>query len=204
MDLKKDDFVEHLFICSTHHYILFFSNRGKVYRVKVHELPTGSRTTRGQAIGNILPFGPEEKVEAVIATRRFDTGDYLLMATKKGIVKKTPLTEYDTSRREGLIAISLQQNDELISVLRVKEESEVILVSRGGQAIRFKERDVRAMGRGTRGVRGIRLEKGDELLGMDIALQDADLFLITAKGYGKRTPIADYSLQRRGGKGVRA
>ncbi|MBT9170995.1 MAG: DNA gyrase subunit A [Actinobacteria bacterium] len=204
MDLKKDDFVEHLFICSTHHYILFFSNRGKVYRVKVHELPTGSRTTKGQAIVNILPFGPEEKVEAVIATRRFDTGDYLLMATKKGIVKKTPLTEYDTSRREGLIAISLQQNDELISVLRVKEESEVILVSRGGQAIRFKERDVRAMGRGARGVRGIRLEKGDELLGMDIALQDADLFLITAKGYGKRTPIADYSLQRRGGKGVRA
>lgn len=203
MELKEDDFVEHLFITSTHDYILFFTNRGKVYRLKVHELPLGSRQSKGQALINTLPLAPNEEVRAVIATRSFDPGKHLIMATKNGLVKKTPFTEYDTARREGLIAISLREKDELISVKLTNGNQEVLLVSRKGQAIRFKEKDARPMGRTSMGVKGISLTKGDYLVGMDIAKEDAELFVITEKGYGKRTPISEYPLQSRGGKGVK-
>ncbi|MEW6189850.1 MAG: DNA gyrase subunit A [Actinomycetota bacterium] len=203
MNLKEGDFVEHLFISSTHHYVLFFSNKGKVYRLKVHELPLGSRTSKGQSIVNILPFRTDERIAAVIATREFDEDRYVIMATKRGLVKKTRLREYDTTRRDGIIAIILRGEDELISVKLTKGEEDAILVTRNGQAIRFSEKDVRPMGRAASGVRGIRLKPGDEVLGMDIAIENVDLFVVTEHGYGKRTPIFKYPRQGRGGKGVR-
>ncbi|MDI6689971.1 MAG: DNA gyrase subunit A [Actinomycetota bacterium] len=203
MNLKEGDFVEHLFISSTHHYVLFFSNKGKVYRLKVHELPLGSRTSKGQAIVNILPFRTDEMIAAVIATREFDENRYVIMATKRGLVKKTRLKEYDTTRRDGIIAIILRGEDELISVKLTKGEEDAILVTRHGQAIRFSEKDVRPMGRASSGVRGIRLKPGDEVLGMDIAIKDADLFVVTEAGFGKRTPIFKYPRQGRGGKGTK-
>lgn len=203
MDLKEDDFVEHLFITSTHDYILFFSNKGKVYRVKVHELPLGSRQAKGQAIVNLLAIEPGEEIAAVIAARTFEPDRFLIMATKKGLVKKTPFAEYDSTRKEGLNAITLKDDDELIEVRLTKGDQDVLLVSRKGQAIRFKEADVRPMGRTAMGVKGINLAKGDLVIGMGIAREDADLFIITEKGYGKRTPVSKYPLQARGGKGVR-
>ncbi|MDI6821909.1 MAG: DNA gyrase subunit A [Actinomycetota bacterium] len=203
MNLKEGDFVEHLFISSTHHYVLFFSNKGKVYRLKVHELPLGSRTSKGQAIVNILPFRTDEMIAAVIATREFDENRYVIMATKRGLVKKTRLKEYDTTRRDGIIAIILRGEDELSSVKLTKGEEDAILVTRHGQAIRFSEKDVRPMGRASSGVRGIRLKPGDEVLGMDIAIKDADLFVVTEAGFGKRTPIFKYPRQGRGGKGTK-
>ncbi len=203
MNLKEGDFVEHLFISSTHHYVLFFSNKGKVYRLKVHELPLGSRTSKGQAIVNILPFRTDEMIAAVIATREFDENRHVIMATKRGLVKKTRLKEYDTTRRDGIIAIILRGEDELISVKLTKGEEDAILVTRHGQAIRFSEKDVRPMGRASSGVRGIRLKPGDEVLGMDIAIKDADLFVVTEAGFGKRTPIFKYPRQGRGGKGAK-
>jgi len=203
MDLKEDDFVEHLFITSTHDYILFFSNKGKVYRVKVHELPLGSRQAKGQAIVNLLAVEPGEEIAAVIAARTFEPDRFLIMATKKGLVKKTPFVEYDSTRKEGLNAITLKDDDELIEVRLTKGDQDVLLVSRKGQAIRFKEADVRPMGRTAMGVKGINLAKGDLVIGMGIAREDADLFIVTEKGYGKRTPVSKYPLQARGGKGVR-
>lgn len=203
MELKEDDFVEHLFITSTHDYILFFTNKGKVYRVKTHELPLGSRQSRGQAIVNLLPFGTEEEVAAIITTPDFEAEKHLIMATKQGLVKKTPLKQYDTSRKEGIIAIGLKEGDELIRVKMTSGQDDIILVSRGGQAIRFREKDIRPMGRTAAGVKGMSLSKDDELLGMDIAKDDADLFVVTEKGRGKRTPVSQYPVQARGGKGVR-
>lgn len=203
MELKEDDFVEHLFITSTHDYILFFTNKGKVYRVKTHELPLGSRQSRGQAIVNLLPFGAKEEVAAIIATPDFEAEKHLIMATKQGLVKKTPLKQYDTSRKEGIIAIGLKEGDELIRVKMTSGQDDIILVSRGGQAIRFREKDIRPMGRTATGVKGMSLSKDDELLGMDIAKDDADLFVVTEKGRGKRTPVSQYPVQARGGKGVR-
>lgn len=203
MELKEDDFVEHLFITSTHDYILFFTNKGKVYRVKTHELPLGSRQSRGQAIVNLLPFGTEEEVAAIITTPDFEAEKHLIMATKQGLVKKTLLKQYDTSRKEGIIAIGLKEGDELIRVKMTSGQDDIILVSRGGQAIRFREKDIRPMGRTATGVKGMSLSKDDELLGMDIAKDDADLFVVTEKGRGKRTPISQYPVQARGGKGVR-
>jgi DNA gyrase subunit A len=203
MDLKEDDFVEHLFITSTHDYILFFTNRGKVYRVKVHELPLASRQAKGQAIVNLLAVEPGEEVAAVIAARSFDPEKFLIMATKKGLVKKTSFAEYDSSRRDGLNAIALKGDDELIDVRLTKGDQDVLLVTRKGQAIRFREKDARPIGRTAMGVKGITLSKGDVVIGMGIAKEDADLFIITENGYGKRTPVSKYPLQARGGKGVR-
>jgi DNA gyrase subunit A len=204
MNLKDEDFVENLFISSTHHYVLFFSNIGKVYRLKVHELPLGSRISKGQAIVNILPFRQDEKIAAVISVPDFEEEKFLVMATKNGLVKKTPLMEYFTSRREGIIAINLREGDELISVKLTDGDEDVILVTRNGQSIRFQEEQVRPMGRAASGVKGIRLGKSDEVLGMEVVKEDSgDLFVITEKGYGKRTPIEKYPLQGRGGKGVR-
>jgi len=203
MNLKEGDFVEHLFVASTHHFIHFFSNRGKSYRLKVYELPEGSRTSRGQALVNLLPLGPGEKICSVIATRGYSEESFLVMATKKGMIKKTPFRQYDSPRRDGLIAIDLQEGDEVIDTRLTDGKSELILVTREGQALRFPETDCRPMGRDTRGVRGISLSPGDEVIAMGIASEDADLFVITEQGYGKRTAISKYPKHHRGGKGVR-
>lgn len=203
MNLKEGDFVEHLFVASTHHYIHFFSNRGKSYRLKVYELPEGSRTSRGHALVNLLPLGSGEKICSVIATREYPEDCYLVMATKKGMIKKTPFVYYDSPRKDGLIAIDLQEGDEVIDTRLTDGRQELILVTREGQALRFPEADCRPMGRDTRGVRGITLSPGDEVISMGIATEDADLFVITEQGYGKRTAISKYPRHHRGGKGVR-
>ncbi len=202
-NLKEGDFVEHLFVSSTHDYILVFSNKGKVYRLKVHELPIGSRTSRGRAFVNILPFTHEEKIAAVIATRSFDTGKHLVMATKNGLAKKTSIKAYDTSRRDGIIALSLKNSDELVNVRLVEGGENILLVTRNGQSIKFDESQVRPMGRTAAGVKGIRFTKGDEVLAMEIAKSGEKLFVITEKGFGKLTEISKYPRQARGGKGVR-
>jgi len=203
VNLKESDFVEHLFISSTHDYVLFFSTKGKVYRLKVHELPVGSRHARGTAVVNLLPFEQSEKIAAVITTSGFGAEDYLLFATRTGMVKKTALQAYNRSRRDGIIAINLKSDDELISVRRVKQNEKVVMVSSAGKAIVWNERDARPMGRDTMGVKGMNIKAGDAVLGMEIAGDDAELFVVTERGYGKRTPVPDYPLQKRGGMGVR-
>ncbi|MDI6843197.1 MAG: DNA gyrase subunit A [Anaerosomatales bacterium] len=203
VNLKDGDFVEHLFISSTHDYVLFFSNRGKVYRMKVHELPLGSRHARGTAVVNLLPFEQDERIAAVITTREFRADEYLLFATARGLVKKTAMQAYDRSRRDGLIAINLRDDDELIAVRRVQKGQRVVMVSAEGKAIVFDEADVRPMGRDTTGVRGMSVKEGDRVLGMEIAAEGSDLFVVTERGYGKRTPLSEYPVQKRGGMGVK-
>jgi DNA gyrase subunit A len=204
LNLKEDDFVEHLFISSTHHYIMFFSNLGKVYRLKVHELPEGSRISKGKAIVNLLPFKSGERVAAIIATKEYKEDEYLIMATKSGKVKKTPITEYDTSRKDGIAAIGLMQGDELIGVKKSNGKDEIVMVSKKGKAIRFAEKDCRSMGRPAQGVKGMRLAKGDYVLNMMVAREiDGDLFVITENGYAKRTTLSEYGRQKRGGLGVK-
>ncbi|TET47992.1 MAG: DNA gyrase subunit A [Actinomycetota bacterium] len=203
-NLKDEDFVEHLFIASTHHYMMFFSSFGKVYRIKVHQLPIGSRTSKGKAIINLLPFASGEEVAAIIAVKEYDDSHYLIMATKKGLIKKTAIKAYDTSRKDGIIAININEGDELISVEKSNGSDEVIMVSRNGQAIRFSEKDCRPMGRASQGVRGMRLKGDDEVLSMIVVKDlDADLFIITENGFGKRTALSHYNRQKRGGQGVR-
>jgi DNA gyrase subunit A len=203
MDLKEEDYIEHLFVASTHDYILFFTTVGKVYRLKVHELPLGSRQSKGRAIVNLLPFRQGEQVRAVIATRNFEEAKYLLFATRKGIVKKTEFLEYNTPlKADGIIAIKLREDDELVGVRLSSGADDVLMVSRGGQAIRFHEKDVRAMGRPASGVQGMRLRAGDEVIEVDIARDDADLLVVTENGWGKRTRVADYPVKGRGGLGV--
>ncbi len=204
MDLKDEDYIEHLFVGSTHDYILFFTSVGKVYRLKVHELPLGSRQSKGRAIVNLLPFRQDEYVRAVIATRNFEEAKYLLFATRKGIVKKTEFAAYNTPlKADGIIAIGLRDDDELIGVRLSNGEDDVLMVSRAGQAIRFHEKDVRAMGRPASGVQGMRLRKGDEVIEVDIADPDADLLVVTENGWGKRTRVLDYPVKGRGGLGVK-
>ncbi|MFZ3107122.1 MAG: DNA gyrase subunit A, partial [Candidatus Hydromicrobium sp.] len=203
-DLKEDDFVKHLFIASTHHYIMFFSNLGKVYRLKVHQIPTGSRMSKGKAIVNLLPFVPGEMVAAIIAVKDYGDDQYLVMATKKGIIKKTSIEVYDTSRRDGIIAITIKKEDELIGVEKSNGNNDIIMVSRNGKAIRFSEEDCRPIGRTSQGVKGMKLSKGDEVLSMMVARElDGDLFVLTENGYGKRTQLSEYKKQKRGGLGVR-
>ena len=202
-NLKENDFVKHLFIASTHHYIMFFSNLGKVYRLKVHQIPPGSRMSKGKAIVNLLPFAPGEMVAAIIAVKDYGDDQYLIMATKKGMVKKTPIEAYDTSRRDGIIAITIKEGDELIGVEKSNGSDEIIMVSRNGKAIRFSEKDCRPMGRASQGVKGMRLSKGDEVLSMMVVRElEGDLFVLTTNGYGKRTPLSEYKRQNRGGLGV--
>jgi DNA gyrase subunit A len=204
VNLKENDFVEHLFISSTHDYVLFFSTKGKVYRMKVHELPVGSRHARGTAAVNLLPFEQDEKIAAAITTRDFSADDFLLFATRDGMVKKTALQAYDRSRRDGIIAIALKAKDELISVRRVKDGMKVMMVSASGKAIKWDESQARPMGRDTMGVRGMNVKTGDDhVLGMEIAPADAELFVVTENGYGKRTSVSDYPEQNRGGMGVK-
>jgi DNA gyrase subunit A len=202
-NLKEDDFVEHLFIASTHHYMMFFSSFGKVYRLKVHQLPTGSRTSKGKAIVNLLPFASKEKVAAIIAVKEYNEKQYLIMATKKGLIKKTPITKYDTPRKDGIIAINIKDDDELIAVEKSDGNDEIIMVSKNGKAIRFSEKDCRPMGRVSQGVKGMKLADDDEVLSMMVVKEiDGDLFILTENGFGKRTALSEYKRQKRGGSGV--
>jgi DNA gyrase subunit A len=204
VNLKENDFVEHLFISSTHDYVLFFSTKGKVYRMKVHELPVGSRHARGTAVVNLLPFEQDEKIAAAITTREFAADQFLLFATRNGMVKKTALQAYDRSRRDGIIAIALKPGDELISVRRVSAGQRAMMVSALGKAIKWDESQARPMGRDTMGVRGMNVNAAEDwVLGMEIAPDDAELFVVTERGYGKRTRVGDYPQQNRGGMGVK-
>ncbi|HKI91129.1 MAG TPA: DNA gyrase subunit A [Gaiellaceae bacterium] len=204
MDLKEDDYIEHLFVASTHDFILFFTNVGKVYRLKVHELPLGSRQSRGRAIVNLLPFRQDEQVRAVIQTRDFGEAKFLVFATKNGVVKKTALVAYNTPlKADGIIAIKMRDGDELIGVRHATGSDDVLMVSRKGQAIRFHETGVRAMGRDTSGVAGMKLRSGDEVISINIADDAADLLVVTENGYGKRTRVSEYPVKGRGGMGVK-
>src|SRR5947207_2532686 len=205
MDLKDEDYIEHLFVASTHDYVLFFTNVGKVYRLKVHELPLGSRQSKGRAIQNLLPFRQGEQVRAVIQTRDFEESKFLVFGTKKGIVKKTELAAYNTPlRADGIIAIKMRDDDELVSVQQSTGEDAILMVSRTGQAIRFSEKQARPMGRDTGGVKGMGLRKGDEVISSDVVgVNEGDLLVVTENGYGKRTKLADYPRKGRGGLGVK-
>ena len=202
VSLKDNDYVEHLFVASTHSYMLFFSTAGKVYRLKVYELPEASRHARGTAIVNLLPLQKGETISAVIATKDFPEDEYLMFATEQGMVKKTSMDLYDRTRRDGLIAINLKEGDQLISVRRVAVGEKVIMVSSAGKAIMWSEGEVRAMGRDTMGVKGMTVPADAHVLGMEIAKPGSDLFVITEKGYGKRTSIDEYPEHHRGGQGV--
>jgi DNA gyrase subunit A len=202
--LKQDDIVEHFFVTTTHHWILFFTNKGRVYRAKAHELPETTRAARGQHVANILAFQPDEHIAQVIDLRDYDVAPYLVLATKRGLVKKTPLRDFDSNRTGGIVAINLREDDELISAALVSPDQDLILVSSNAQSIRFHADDetLRPMGRATSGVIGMRFGTGDELLAMEVVRDDADVLVATDGGYAKRTKIEEYPVQGRGGKGV--
>ncbi len=205
MDMKDDDYIEHLFVSSTHDYLLFFTNRGKVYRLKVYELPEASRTAKGRALVNMLPLREGERVQSVLATRDFNEGKYLVFATRKGQIKKTAFQAYNTPiKADGIIAINIRDDDELIAVRRTSGDDTIIMVSRSGQAARFNESQARPMGRDTSGVRGMNVsQKDNAVLAMDVARDDQELLVVTENGYGKRTPIPDYPVKGRGTMGVK-
>jgi DNA gyrase subunit A len=202
--LKDDDYIQHLFIASTHHYLLFFTNQGRVYRQKVHELPQGSRDSRGRHIANVLALQPGEEVRQVFATRDYSEGRYLVLATREGMVKKTEMRSYDTVLREaGLTAINLEDGDELVGVQLTDGDEDLLIVSAKGQAARFHESQARPMGRATRGVKAMTLDAGDRVLALAVARDGEDLLVVTGNGYGKRTPISEYPRKGRPTKGVR-
>ncbi|MGA2520519.1 MAG: DNA gyrase subunit A [Acidimicrobiales bacterium] len=202
--LKEEDLIDNVVHTTTLAHLLLFSNRGRVYRLRAHEVPMKERTARGTAVVNLLPLSPSETIEAIVATRDFDSEGFLLFATKAGQVKKTAISEYDKSRREGFIAIALRDGDELVRVVPTSGDDDVVLVSRNGSGIRFSEDDVRAMGRDAAGVRGMRLRAGDEVVSCDVVRPDADIIIVTDAGYGKRTKTDHFGRQGRGGQGVRA
>jgi DNA gyrase subunit A len=201
--LRDNDYVAHLLMTTAHSYLLFFSNRGKVYRLKAHEIPMKDRTARGTAIVNLLALAPDERIAAVIDTRTYEDGRYLFFATKNGQVKKTLMSEYDTSRRDGIIAINLKDKDELVRVIQTGGEEDIFMVSRMGQTIRFTEDAVRAMGRSAAGVIGMRLRQGDEVVSCDVARDDVDILIVTDAGYGKRTKLERFPRKGRGTMGVK-
>jgi len=205
MDMKDDDYIEHLFVCSSHDYLLFFSNRGKVYRQKVYELPEASRTAKGRALVNVLPLREGERIQAVLATRDFSEGQYLVFATRQGVIKKTEFTAYNTPiKADGIIAINIRDDDELVAVRRTSGDDDIIMVSHSGQAARFNESDARPMGRDTSGVRGMNVSRGNNhVLAMDVVRPDTELLVVTDNGFGKRTPIEDYPVKGRGAMGVK-
>ncbi|TMK67349.1 MAG: DNA gyrase subunit A [Actinobacteria bacterium] len=205
MDMKDDDYIEHLFVCSTHDYLLFFTNRGKVYRQKVYELPEASRTAKGRALVNVLPLREGEEVRAVLATRDFSEEKYVVFATRKGQIKKTEFKAYNTPiKADGIIAINIRDDDELVAARLTSGEDDIIMVSRSGQAARFSESEARPMGRDTAGVRGMNVSRGDNrVLAMDVARDDTELLVVTENGYGKRTAISDYPRKGRGTMGVK-
>jgi DNA gyrase subunit A len=203
MELKEGDFIDHLFITTTHHYMLFFTNKGKVYRLKVHQLPRMGRAAKGRHVANLLPLDQGERIATVIATKDFAEAEYLLFATKNGMVKKTAFGDYNTPlKNDGIIAINLADSDELIAVRQASQGQDVVLVSRNGLGIRFPQSEARPMGRATAGVKGITLKSGDAVLAADVVHDTADLFLITEKGFGKRTALSQFRSQGRGGQGV--
>ncbi len=199
---KEEDFVEHLFVDSTHSYILFFTTRGKVYWKKVYELPQAGRSAMGKAIVNLLNLSPEEKIAAILPVRRFEEGKHIVMATKKGLIKKTPLMAFSRPRTGGIIALGIDEGDELIAARVTDGAQEIILGSKKGKAIRFKEEEVRPMGRNAMGVRGVRLGKDDEIIGMEAIGEGATILTVTENGFGKRTHTQEYRIQGRGGMGI--
>jgi DNA gyrase subunit A len=201
--LRDEDYVTHIVTTTAHAYLLFFSNRGRVYRLRAHEIPVKERTARGTAIVNLLPLAPDERIQAVIDTRDYETHRFLFFATRQGQVKKTKFTEYDSSLRSGLIAISLRGDDELVRVIPTNGGDAIFMVSRAGMTIRFAEDEVRAMGRAAAGVRGMRLRPDDEVVSCDVARDDADILMVTDAGYGKRTKLERFNSQARGGQGVK-
>ncbi|HWD24823.1 MAG TPA: DNA gyrase C-terminal beta-propeller domain-containing protein, partial [Acidimicrobiales bacterium] len=201
--LKEEDLVASVVYTTSHAHLLFFSNRGKVYRLRAYEVPVKERAARGTPIVNLISLAPDEKIEAIVETRSFDPDRFLLFATKQGQVKKTAFSEYDKSRREGFIAINLRDDDELVGVLATSGSDDVFMVSRNGVTIRFSESDIRPMGRSAAGVRGMKMRPGDQVVSCDVTTEDADLLIITDAGFGKRTKLEHFSVQGRGGQGVR-
>ncbi|ADL06805.1 DNA gyrase subunit A [Thermosediminibacter oceani] len=199
---REEDFVERILVATTHHVVLFFTNQGNVYRLKAHEIPEAGRTAKGTAIVNLLPLKPQEKVNAVIPIKDFGEASYLVMVTKRGLVKKTLLSEYESSRKTGIIAITLTSGDELIGVKLVGKKDELILGTSHGMSIRFSVEDVTPTGRTARGVKAITLGEGDEVASMDVTSVGSDVLVITEKGFGKRTPLDEYRIQTRGGRGI--
>ena len=203
MQTLEEDYVEELFMTSSHHYIMFFTNTGRVYRLKGYEIPEASRTSRGTAIVNLLQLMPEEKITAMIPIKEYEEGQYLFMATKKGLVKKTKITDYSNVRKTGLAAITLREDDELIEVKFTDNEQDIILVTKRGQCIRFDEKDVRATGRTSMGVRGINVAENDDVVAMQMCSQGQQILIVSEKGLGKRTEMEEFTAQNRGGKGVK-
>ncbi len=205
MDMKEDDYIEHLFISSTHDYLLFFTNRGKVYRSKVYDLPEAGRTSKGRYLGNVLPLREGERVQSVLATRDYSETEYLVFATRQGVVKKSLFSLYNTRiEATGLIAINIRDEDELVAVRKVDPGEEILMTSHKGLTVRFSEEDARAMGRDTSGVRGMDVSgKDNYVLAMDVARPGQDLLVVTENGYGKRTPVDEYRKTSRGAKGVK-
>ena len=203
MGTKEEDFVESIIVASTHDHMLFFSSKGRMYRMKGYQIPEASRQAKGSAIVNLLPVDKDERITAVIALREFEDDKYLLMCTRNGVIKKTAVTDYDTSRKGGIIGISLDEGDELIKVELTNGENEVIVGTYNGMAIRFNEKDVRSMGRVTRGVKAITLRENDYIIGMCLATEDTQLLAVTENGYGKRTELSEYRVQNRGGVGIK-
>ncbi|MCB0986167.1 MAG: DNA gyrase subunit A [Microthrixaceae bacterium] len=201
--LRDEDYIVHILTTTAHAYLLFFSNLGRVYRLKAHEIPMKDRTARGTAIVNLLPLQPDEQIRAIIDTRDYETNQYLFFATRDGQVKKTRFSEYDSSLRAGLIAINLRDGDELVKVIPVNDSDEIFMVSRTGMTIRYAQDDVRPMGRSTAGVRGMKLKAGDEVVSCDVARDDTAILIVTDGGYGKRTQLDKFNIQNRGGQGVR-
>jgi DNA gyrase subunit A len=204
MDMKDGDYIEHLFVCSSHDFLLFFSNRGKVYRSKVYELPEAQRTAKGRALVNVLPLREGERIQSVLSTRDFAESQYLVFATRKGVVKKTEFGAYNTPiKADGIIAIKIRDDDELVAVRRVDQGEEILMISKEGLAVRFAEEDARAMGRDTGGVRGMNISGNDnQVLTMDVARDDQEVLVVTENGFGKRTPVSEYRKTSRGAKGV--
>jgi DNA gyrase subunit A len=202
--LRTDDIVEHFFVTTTHHWILFFTNKGRVYRAKAYELPEAARDARGQHVANLLAFQPDEWIAQVLALRDYTVAPYLVLATRHGLVKKSRLTDFDSPRTGGIIAINLRDDDEVIAARLVSHDEDLLLVSRKAQALRFRATDdvLRPMGRATSGVIGMRFSNGDELLGMYVVREGLDVLVATGGGYAKRTPASQYPVKGRGGMGV--
>ena len=203
MQTLEDDYIRELFVTTTHHYIMFFTNTGRVYRLKGYEIPEAGRTARGTAIINLLQLMPEEKITAMIPIKEYEEGKYLFMATEKGLVKKTPIKEYANVRKTGLAAIVLREEDRLIEVKVTDNDEDILLVTKYGQCIRFHESDVRSTGRVSMGVRGMNLSDNDVVIGMQMSSQGKDLLIVSEKGMGKRTSMDEFTRQNRGGKGVK-
>ena len=203
MQTIEDDFIENLFMTTTHHYIMFFTNQGRVYRLKTYEIPESGRTARGTAIVNLLQLQPDEVITAVIPIREYHEGRYLIMATKNGMIKKTKITEYANVRKSGLAAITLKEGDELIEVKATNNTKDIILITKQGMCIRFNEKEVRSTGRTSMGVIGMSVAGDDEVIGMQLDTQGEALLIVSENGLGKRTLVEEFTPQHRGGKGVK-